>query len=470
MMNLAFATISDIAQAVADGSVSPVDLTRSVLDQIERLDGRLNCYITVLGDAALDQARAAEEEIRRGRYRGPLHGIPIAVKDNIETAGVRSTGGSKILADYVPAEDAPAVARLKAAGAVIVGKTNLHELGMGATSVNPHYGPSRNPWNPECITGGSSGGSAAAVAAGMCLAALGTDAGGSVRIPSALCGVVGLKQTHGRVPVRGCIGAVKPTVDHIGPIARSVADAALLLRVMAGSYPRDPTTENVPPLPSDFALSEGVSGLRIGVPREHYWVGVDQEVEALVRAAIDQLSRLGASVDEVTIRDHDALRAGLAGLDGETPVYHQTWMRTRLRDYGRDVQVNLLARQLIPASDYAIALRVRRLLADRYRETFQRVDVLATPTVIVPAYPIADADGTTALDVPKDSTPLSRNTILANLTGLPAISILAGFTRSGLPVGLQLTGRAYDEATVLRAAAAYEAATDWHTRRPSIVE
>lgn len=467
-MSLAFSTIDEIAPSLARGSVSPVELIRSVFDQIERLDGELNCYITVLRDAALDQARAAEAEIRRGDYRGPLHGIPIAVKDNIETAGVRTTAGSKILADYVPIEDAPAVARLKAAGAVIVGKTNLHEFGMGATSVNPHYGPARNPWNPECITGGSSGGSAAAVAAGMCLAALGTDAGGSVRIPSALCGVVGLKQTHGRVPVLGCVGAVKPTVDHIGPITRSVADAALLLRVIAGSDPRDPTTENVPPLPADFALSTGVSGLRIGIPREHFWNGVDDEVDSLVRAAIDELSRLGARIEQVSIRDHDALRAALSGLDGETPVYHQQWMRTRLHDYGRDVQANLLARQLIPASDYVIALRARRLLADRYRQTFQQVDLLAMPTVIVPAYPIAEADGTTAVGVPTDTTPLSRNTILANLTGLPAISVPAGFTRDGRPVGLQLMGRAYDEATVLSAAAAYEAATDWHTRRPSI--
>lgn len=467
-MSQAFSTIGEIAPSLARGSVSPVELIRSVFDQIERLDGELNCYITVLRDAALDQARAAEAEIRRGDYRGPLHGIPVAVKDNIQTAGVRTTAGSKILADYVPAEDAPVVTRLKTAGAVIVGKTNLHEFGMGATSVNPHYGPSRNPWNPECITGGSSGGSAAAVAAGMCLAALGTDAGGSVRIPSALCGVVGLKQTHGCVPVRGCIGAVKPTVDHIGPIARSVADVALLLRALAGPDPADPTTENVPPLPSDFSLSGGVSGLRIGVPREHFWNGVDDEVDSLVRAAIDELSRLGAGVEEVTIRDHDALRDALSGLDGETPVYHQEWMRTRLHDYGRDVQASLLARQFISASDYAIALRARRLLADRYREVFQRVDVLAMPTVILPAYPIANADGTTALGVPRDPAPLARNTILANLTGLPAISVPAGFTRSGLPVGLQLMGRAYDEATILRAAAAYEAATEWHTRHPSI--
>ena len=468
-MDLAFATIGDVAPRVASGEVSPVDLVESALDRTERFDGLLNCYITILRDSALEAARTAETEIRLGRYRGPLHGIPIAIKDNIETAGVRTTGGSMVLADYVPADDAPAVARLRAAGAIVVGKTNLHELGMGATTVNPHYGPSRNPWNPDRVTGGSSGGSAAAVAAGMCLAALGTDAGGSVRIPAALCGVVGLKQTHGRVPVRGCVGACKPTVDHVGPIARSVGDAALLLRTIAGPDSRDPMTDGVPPLPAQFDLDAGVAGLRIGIPAEHYFVDVDDQVEAVVRGAIDVLARAGATVVDVSIPDHDALRAGLAGLDGEVPVYYREWMRTRLREFGRDVQATVLARQFIPAADFAVALRVRRLLADRYRDVLRQVDLLATPTVPVPAYPIAEADATTAPGVPTDTRVLWRNTILANLTGLPAISVPAGFTSDGLPVGLQLTGRAYDEAVVLRAAAAFEAATDWHARRPTTV-
>jgi len=467
-MDLAFATIGEVAPALARGALSPVELTRAVLDRIERLDGRLNCYITLLTDSALDQARTAEAEIRRGAYRGPLHGIPIAVKDNLETAGIRTTAGSKILAEHVPAEDAPAVARLKAAGAVILGKTNLHEFGMGATSINPHYGASHNPWDLECVTGGSSGGSAAAVAAGLCFAALGTDAGGSVRIPAALCGAVGLKPTHGRVPVRGCIGASKPTVDHIGPLTRSVADAALLLRVMAGPDARDPTTDHVPPLPSEFDRSTGIAGLRIGIPGEHYFAEVDEEVASLVRAAIGELARLGATVADVSIADHDALLAGVAGLDGENAVYHRTWMRTRLREYSTAVQVRLLATQFIPARDLATAHRVRRLFADRYRETFRAVDLLATPTVVAPAYPIADAEAEASGDTSKQNPSLARNTRPANLTGLPAISVPAGFTRGGLPVGLQLIGRAFDEATVLRTAAAYEAVTDWHTRRPAL--
>ncbi len=467
-MNLTFATIHEVAPSIAAGTLSPVDLIEAALARIDRLDGEINSYLTVDHEGALSQARRAEDEIRRGGYRGPLHGIPIAVKDNVETAGLRTTGGSKILADYVPGEDAPAVARLKAAGAVIVGKTNLHEFGMGATSVNPHYGPTRNPWDTSRITGGSSGGSAAAVVTGMCFAALGTDAGGSVRIPSALCGTVGLKQTHGRVPIRGCLGASNPTVDHIAPIARSVADASLMLRFMAGPDALDPTTDNVPPLATDPGPAGRLEGLRIGVPSDHYFDGVDQEVDALVRGAIEILVGLGATVVDVAIPDHAALLAGLSGLSAERIGYHRQWIGSRLREYGVDVQAKLLAAQLIPAADYALALRVRRLLADRYREVFQGVDLLVTPTVVVPAYPIADADETTPVELPKDTTPLARNTRVANLTGMPAISVPCGLTRAGLPVGLQLLARPYDEETLLRAAVAYEAATNWHTCHPQL--
>ncbi|HEX5415355.1 MAG TPA: amidase, partial [Chloroflexota bacterium] len=376
------------------------------------------------------------------------------------------TAGSKILADYVPAEDAPAVARLKTAGAVILGKTNLHEFGMGATSVNPHYGASRNPWNPDFITGGSSGGSAAAVAAGLCLAALGTDAGGSVRIPAALCGIVGLKQTHGLVPIRGCLGASNPTVDHIGPLTRSVPDAALVLRAIAGPDPRDPTTENVPPLPGKLDLSGGIAGLRIGIPTVHYFEGLDAEVETVVHGAIAELGRLGASLVEVSIPDHAVLLDGVAGLNAERLVYHRNWMASRLADYGLDVQASLLAAQLIPAADYTLALRVRRMLAERYQAVFRQVDLLATPTVVTPAYPIADAEVATADSLLKETPPLARNTRPANLTGLPAISLPAGFTSGGLPVGLQLIGPAFGEGKLLRAAAAFEAGTDWNRRPP----
>jgi aspartyl-tRNA(Asn)/glutamyl-tRNA(Gln) amidotransferase subunit A len=468
-MDLPFSTIAELAPRLESGQLSPVELTRAVLDQIERLEGRLNCYITLTPEIALEQARAAEAEIRRGRYRGPLHGIPLAIKDNLETVGIRTTGAAKVLADYVPAEDAPTVARVKEAGAVILGKTNLHELGKGATTVNPHHGPTRNPWHPDRIAGGSSGGSAAAVSAGLATAALGTDAGGSVRIPAALCGVVGLKPTQGRVPIRGCVGASNPTVDHVGPLARSVADAALLLQAIAGPDLRDPTTVDAPALAADLGASRPIAGLRVGVPVDHYFADLDPDVERVVRAAIDRLAELGATLVEVALPNHAALLDGMSGLMADQIAYYATWLRTRLRDFGRDVQASLLTAQFIPGGDYAIGLRARRLFADLYARAMADVDLLATPTVIVPAYPIEDADEPFALGVPRQNPPLARNTRPANLTGRPAISLPAGFTRDALPVGLQLIGQPFDESTLLGAAAAFEAATEWQNQRPPLI-
>jgi aspartyl-tRNA(Asn)/glutamyl-tRNA(Gln) amidotransferase subunit A len=447
-------SVVEARDRIASGELAPADLRDALLSRIDRLDRQLNCFLLVCRDAA----PAAD---------GRLRGVPIAVKDNIETAGTRSTGGSPILADHVPSEDAPAWGRLKAAGAVLQGKTQLHEFGMGPTSINPHHGPSRNPWDLDRVPGGSSGGSAAAVAAGLALAALGTDAGGSVRIPAALCGVVGLKQTHGLVPVRGGIGFGNPTVDHVGPLARSVADCALLLSLMAGEDERDPTSVAAP-APADYVAAAGrgaaepsLRGLRIGVPGEHYFEDLEPAVEAAVRAAIDQLGRLGAEVVDVALPDHAALIAGCAGLGAEALVYHRRWLRARPDDYGDDVHARLLAAQFVSAADYAAGLRARRLLRERYAAALARVDLIAAPTVPVPAPPIESSRDTFAAQL------LSRNTRPANLTGLPAISVPCGFAE-GVPVGLQLLGRAFAEETVLRAAAAYEATTDWHTRVPPI--
>jgi aspartyl-tRNA(Asn)/glutamyl-tRNA(Gln) amidotransferase subunit A len=453
-MELPFITAVEAARRIARGELTPVDLRAALDAQVERLEPRLNCFITVCHDQPAPAV-------------GPLRGVPIAVKDNIETAGVRSTGGSKILADHVPAADAPAWARLKAAGAVLQGKTNLHELGMGATNVNPHHGPTHNPWDVERIPGGSSGGTAAAVAAGLALAGLGTDAGGSVRIPAALCGIVGLKQTHGLVPVRGGIGFGNPTVDHIGPMARSVEDVALLLSVMAGHDRFDPTSVRAP-WAADYggsarrgAAEPDLRGRRVGVPTSFYFDDVEAGVAAAVRAAIDLLGTLGADVVDVALPDHDALMAGVAGLGAEAVVHHAKWMRTRFGDYGEDLQVRLLAAQLITGEDYAKALRARRLLKERYAAALASVDLIAAPTVPIAAPRIADARDTFRMNV------LSRNTRASNLTGLPAISVPCGFAE-GLPVGLQLIARPFAEETLLHAAAAYEAATDWHTRVPPL--
>jgi aspartyl-tRNA(Asn)/glutamyl-tRNA(Gln) amidotransferase subunit A len=456
-------TISALRQRLSRGEVSPLEVVQAHLDRIALLEPRLTCFITVCADSA----RRAAGATAAGEGRGALGGIPVAVKDNIETAGVRATGGSRVLADFVPEEDAPAWGRLRQAGGILVGKTNLHEFGMGATNLNPHYGHARNPWDPQRVPGGSSGGSAAAVAAGMAPAALGTDAGGSVRIPAALCGVVGLKPTHGLVPVRGGIGFGNPTVDHIGPITRSVADAALLLTLMAGIDPRDPTTV-VAPVPGDYraAAQAGgagpdLRGLRIGVPDDHYFDDCHPEVEAAVRAAIAHLERLGARATPVSLPDHAALVAGMSGLGAEALVHHRAWLRTRLEDYSPPAQARLLASQFILAADYATALRARRLLRERYDAALANVDLLAAPTVPVPAPLVADAEAEVDLSV------LPRNTSPANRTGMPAITVPCGFA-TGMPVGLMLTARPFAEATLLRAAAAYEATTAWHRAVPPL--
>lgn len=469
-MNTALLTITEATARMAAGGLTAAALVEALLAQIERLEGQLNCFIT-LDPGAVRAAAASADQRANG---GPLHGIPIAVKDNLETAGLRATGGSIIMAKHVPTEDAPAWGRLRQAGAILLGKTNLTEFGLGPTNVNPHYGPTGNPWDPQRVPGGSSGGSAAAVAAGLAPAALGTDAGGSVRIPAALCGVVGLKATHGLIPVLGGIAFGNPTVDHIGPMTRSVADAALLLSLMAGPDQRDPTSSLAPPADYLGAALAGarqmrLNGLRIGVPTTHYFDPIEPGVEATVRAAIDHLGQMGAQITEIDLPDHGILMDGLVALSSEAVAFHEPWMRTRLAEYGEDVQVRLLANQFILGAEYARALRVRRLLRARYQAALAQVDLLAAPTVPVTAPTIAAARAN-AITVGKATEMvglLARNTRPSNLTGLPAISLPAGLA-NGLPVGLMLIGRAFEEERLLHTAAAFEATTDWHRQSPPI--
>jgi aspartyl-tRNA(Asn)/glutamyl-tRNA(Gln) amidotransferase subunit A len=455
----AFLSLEAARQRPAD------ELVEAALERIDALEERLNCFITVRRESARAEARAPRP--------GPLGGVPIAVKDNVATAGVPTTGASPFLADHVPTVDAPAWARLRDAGAILIGKTNMHELGMGPTGIDSHFGPTRNPWDPERVPGGSSGGSAAAVAVGMAYGALGTDAGGSVRIPAALCGVVGLKATHGLVPVRGGIAFGNPTIDHIGPLTRSVVDAALMLSVMAGTDEDDPTSCPAPGT-CDFvaaarrgAQDPDLRGLTVGLPRDHYFEEVDPKVEAAVRAAIAQLERLGARLVDVRLPDHDALAAGMSGLGADALLYHARWMRERLHDYAEPIQVRLLSAQFVLGADYAKALRARRLFRERYDAALAAVDLLAAPTepVVAPTFAEARDDRLDCGGKTVDTAILIRNTQPANRTGLPAITLPCGFV-DGLPVGLMLTGRPFDEETILRAAAAYEATTEWHRARP----
>ncbi|MDW8008675.1 MAG: amidase [Chloroflexota bacterium] len=454
-------TLAEASQALARRELSPLELTETCLRRIEALEPRLNAFITVTAEEALAEARRAQEELARGEHRGPLHGIPVAVKDLFHTAGVRTTAGSKFLARSVSREDATVVARLRQAGAVLVGKLNLHEFAFGATSVNPHYGPVRNPWDTERIAGGSSGGSGAAVAAGECLAALGTDTGGSIRIPSALCGITGLKPTFGRVSTHGVI-PLAWTLDCVGPMCRTAEDCALVLSVIAGPDGRDRAAARMPVPDYAAGLDGGVRGLRIGVPREHFFQGISEEVGAAVRRALEVLSELGAEVREVSLPHMDVVPTAAGAITlVEALAYHLTWLRERPQDYGQDVRLRLEMAALYPAVAYVQAQRVRAAVIEAWQRLWQEIDLLATPTTPIVAPPLTEAELSATLA-------LIRNTNPFNVSGQPAISVPCGFDSSGLPIGLQLVGRWWDEGTLLRAAHAYQRATDWHLRLPPL--
>ncbi len=453
-------TLTEAARLIVTRQLSPVELTEACLERIEALNPLLNAFITVSAEQALQAARQAEAILSRGESGGPLHGIPLAVKDLVDMQGVPTTAGSRILVGHVATEDATVVARWRASGAVILGKLNLHEFALGATSVNPHYGPVRNPWDAERIAGGSSGGSGAAVAASLCLGALGTDTGGSIRIPASLCGIVGLKPTYGRVS-RHKVIPLSWSLDHVGPLAKRVEDAALLLAAMAGPDRRDPATADVPVPDYLSALAGGVKGLRLGVSKDHLWQDTDPEVEAAVRRAIAVLAGLGAQVEEVSLPHTDVVGATVnAIMLPEALAYHRPWLRQRPEDYGRDVRLRLQMGALYQAVDYLDAQRTRALIVEAWNGLLHQVDLLATPTTPIAATRIEDSDLSATLSLIRFTNPF-------NLAGLPAISVPCGFTAEGLPIGLQLVGRPWDEATVLRAAHAYQQATQWHKARPS---
>ena len=456
-------SIAEAADLIRRKKLSPVELTEACLQRIGSVDARLRAFITVTRQEALATAQQAASAIAHGNYKGPLHGIPLALKDLFDTATVRTTAGSKIMADRVPAEDAEAAARLKAAGAVILGKLNMHEFAYGATGVNPHYGATRNPWDPGRISGGSSSGAGAAVAAGMTLGALGTDTGGSVRIPSALCGITGLKPTYGRVSRRGVV-PLSWALDHVGPMARSAADAAIVLRVIAGHDPGDETSSDEPvPDYAKMLEGHGLKGLRVGVPREYFFDDVDTEVLSAVRGAISTLEELGAQVSDVSLPHIDEAPAAVnAIMLPEALAYHRRWLAERPQDYGEDVRRRLEMGLLYPTVSYIEAQRLRSLIAEEWRErVFDRVDLLAVPTTPMPAPRLEEADVEATLTLVRFTSPF-------NLAGLPAVSVPCGFTSGGLPIGLQLVGRWFEEGTVLRAAHAYQQATDWHKRAPEL--
>ena len=450
-------TIAEAGQALRAGSLTAAALTESVLERIAATEPSLNAYITVTGDVAREQAAAADAALREGRDLGPLHGIPVALKDLVDTAGIATTGGSGFLRDREPTADAPVYTKLREAGATMPGKLNLHEFAFGTTSDNQHFGPVHNPWDLERSPGGSSGGSGASVAVGSALGALGSDTGGSIRIPASLCGVVGLMGTYGRVSRRGVL-PLSWTLDHVGPLARTVEDAGLILNAIAGYDAADPGSADVPVDDCTRLLGEGVDGIRIGVPRQMLWQGCADDVIAHCEDAVDHLRRMGATVAEVDLPLQQDRGRGLT-IIAEAAAYHAQMMRDHRDGYSDSVRERIEAGFAVSAVEYINDQRLRRLMIEETRSVLERVDVLVSPTCSRTAPTIAESDPTAEL---------ARLTAPYDVTGIPAISVPCGYDRSGLPIGLMIGGRHFDEATVCRVAHAYEQSMDWHLQRPDL--
>jgi aspartyl-tRNA(Asn)/glutamyl-tRNA(Gln) amidotransferase subunit A len=447
-------TIRDAAESLRAGRVSSVDLTSTAISRLDR-HVHLRAFITVTAEQAMNQARLADRELASGVDRGPLHGIPIALKDLFATKGVRTTGGSKIYENFVPETDAAVVARLYAAGAVSLGKLNMHELAYGITSANPHFGPVRNPWNTQHTPGGSSGGSGAAVAAGIVYMAMGTDTGGSIRIPAAFCGTVGLKPTYGRVSRYGVL-PLGFSLDHVGPLTRSVRDAAIVLNAIAGRDPRDPTSSRRPVVDFVPEADCSIRGLRIGFPENFFFERLDPDVESSVRGAIARAESLGARIMPVRLPDIAALNAvARMILLAEASAVVEPYLAERAM-FGPDVLALLDQGRLVPATDYVNAQRLRRKMRREFDQLWKQVDCLFAPTTPSAAPRIGDTTlrlGGRDEDVRLATTRLVRG---INALGYPALSMPCGLSAAGLPLGLQIVGPAFAEALLLRAGAALE--------------
>ncbi len=468
-----YLSIQQTSEELRSGLITPTELLAETLERIDQLDSDIQAFVTVLRDQAYEEAEKAENEQRTGLFRSPLHGIPIAIKDLIAVKDVHMTAGSKVLADYVPQEDATVVEQLRRAGAVIVGKTNTHEFAYGT-----YTPPTRNPWDLTRIAGGSSGGSAAALAAGMCPGAIGSDTGGSIRIPSACCGITGLKPTYGRVSTYGVI-PLSWSLDHVGPMGRNAEDCAILFDAVARYDPRDPNSVTGPPGKASATLIGGtegrglisLQGIRLGVPSESFVSPLDPEVRAAWRAALLVLQEEGAELVDVelqrptmdTFRTIEMPEASLAHME-------RGWLTKRLDDYGEITRSRLLQGKTIPAVDYLRAQQQRRAFSSNLRSIMQGFNALVLPTIPMPAILIEQADTEILIDgvTEKATVALLRLTMPFNLAGLPAISLPCGFSAGGLPIGLQVAGKPFEESMILRIAHAYQQLTDWHHREINI--
>lgn len=461
---LYFLTIHQAGELMRRGELSPVELTRACLDRIADTDDRLHSFILLLEDDALEQARVAESEMLRGEYRGPMHGIPFALKDLYDTAGIRTTSGSRVDIERVPTEDATTTARLKDAGGILLGKLAMHEFALGGPDWTTPFEPACNPWNLNHITGGSSSGSGSAVASGQALGALGSCTGGSIRGPASLCGIVGLKPTYGRVSRYGVV-TLSWSQDHAGPMTWTVEDTAYMLQAIAGHDPKDPTSSKAPVPDYSRSLREDIRGLRLGMPRHYFFdpdPSVNPEVVATVEKAISELESLGARVEEVSLPSLDYVRAANSVIMvSEAYAYHEPNLKSRPQEFGEIVRGRFRVGGMLSAADYLQAQRVRTWARREFAEVMQNVDLLVTPTMTQPAAAFEGYD--------PSSTARGRSfTAPFNATGLPAISVPCGFTESGLPIGMQFAGKPFDEPGVIQAAYTYQQHARWYQQRPPI--
>lgn len=464
--DICFQSISELSDTIKASEVSPVELTQAYLDRIENLDSQLNCYLSVAAEQALQEAQQAEREIVRNGPRSPLHGIPMAHKDIVATKGMLTTCGSKVLKDHVPGTDGTVIARLRAAGTVLLGKLNMNEFATLAPS--PYYGPVHNPWHVDHSPGGSSSGSGAAVAAALCAGALGTDTGGSIRIPAALCGIVGLKATHGRISLHG-VTPLAWSLDHIGPMTRTVRDAALMLQALAGHDPLDSLSSHAPVPDYTARLTGDIKGFRLAIPRQFFPDATDPEVQQAFQAAAQVLQGLGARIQEVDLPDlEQAWPIAQVIMNGEANVWHEPYLQTQADDYGIAVRKFLERGELTLATDYIKAQQAKAQLRQDMLERCAHFDALLTPGALIPA-PLS---GDRSVLIHGQEVKLLRAMVSAtcpfNLTGQPALTVPCGWSSKGLPLALQIVGKPFDESTVLQIGHAYETHASWHGKRPPI--
>ncbi|WP_400246032.1 amidase [Niallia sp. JL1B1071] len=460
--NLMKKTIKELAPLIRNKEVSPVELVNQCIKRIEITEPNINAFITVLEDSAKEKAKIAEKEILKGNYKGVLHGIPYSAKDLYTTKGVKTTAGSKILSNYVADFDATSVSKLNNAGAILVGKNNLHEFAYGGTNENEHFGPTGNPWNPAMIPGGSSGGSGATVAASSSIFSLGTDTGGSIRIPAALCGVVGMKATYGRVSRNGVL-PLSSSLDHAGPLAKTTWDTAAVLSVMAGYDSKDASSSKKE-VPNYFeAFTEdnlSLEGVTIGICEEYYFENLDPEVDKSVRESIALFKKMGATIVEVELPFlSESVQLQSILTTAEAYSYHSSFLKERYEEYGTNIRTRLEMGQYTPAWAYIQAQRLRQKTKENWNEVYKTIDLLLAPTTAIPAFPInceTITFGNKEIN-PRDLGVLAR-TSPSNFNGFPSISVPCGFTESGLPIGLQLQGRPFEELLVFRAANSFEKA------------